>query len=269
MTLFSDFRIALKLALRARFISISFWLALLLVVVVWMASQFSARQPATVALDVGLSVVRLALPVVAVLMLQELFSQELARKLFLISMTYPRPRHRFLLGRFFAVCVLVLALLLALAAVLAALVMVIGQGYKQGTPVALDFHYGIAIAFMAVDIGVITAMGTLLAVAAATPSFVLIGTLGFMLVARSFSAIVALLARDSTLVGDAETYRSSLNLLGYFLPDLAALDVRMIALYGQMSFLPSDWAVRLSAAIAYAIGLVAVAVWVLNRKRFS
>ncbi|QDF99840.1 hypothetical protein CJ010_20480 [Azoarcus sp. DD4] len=184
-------------------------------------------------------------------------------------MTYPRARHWFLLGRFLAAFLLVLVLLSVLAALLAALVTVIGQGYKQSTPVALDLRYGITIAFIAVDIGVIMAMGTLLAVTAATPSFVLIGTLGFMLVARSFSAIVALLSRDSTLVGDAETYRLSLNLLGYFLPDLAALDVRMITLYGQMAFLPPDWVVRLSATIAYAVGLIALAVWALNRKRFA
>lgn len=269
MTLFSDFRIAGKLALRARFVAISFWLVIALSVMVWLTSQFSSRQPATVALDVGLSVIRLMLPVVVVLLLQELLTQEFVRKYFLVSATYPRPRYQFLLGRLLATLTLVLALLLTLAVVLAGLVAVIEQGYQQATPVALDYRYAITIAFIAVDILVIAAMGTLLAITAVTPSFVLIGTLGFMVVARSFAPMVALLAYDSTLVSDAQTYQSSLNLLGYLLPDLAALDVRMIALYGQMEFLPSDWPIRITAAMAYATGLIAMAVWALDRKRFA
>jgi Cu-processing system permease protein len=269
MQVLPDFAIALRLALRARFFSIAFWLLVVLTVAVVLASLFSGRQPATVGLDVGFSVIRLALPVVIVLLLQELLTREFDRKFFLASMTYPRPRHSFLLGRFLAVCALTLALLIVLAAALVPLVTAIAGTYEQATPVALDHRYWIVIAFIAVDVVVIAAMGTLLAIVAATPSFVLIGTLGFMLVARSFAPIVALLTRDSTLVENAERYRSSLDLLGYFLPDLAALDVRMIALYGQMSFLPPDWPLRLTTAITYGTGLVLLAVWALHRKRLA
>lgn len=266
--MFPDLSSALHLALRARFFSIAFWLVVVLTMAVLLASLFSGRQPATVGLDVGLSVIRLALPVVIVLLLQELLSREFDRKLFLTSMTYPRPRHSFLLGRFLATCILTAALLLVLAAILAALVEFIGRGYEQATPVALDHRYWITIGFMAIDLGVVAALGTLLAVVAVTPSFVLIGTLGFVLVARSFSPIVALLTRDTTLVDNAQTYRSSLGLLGYLLPDLAALDVRMITLYGQMSFLPPDWPLHLLSAIAYGAGVIALATWALNKKRF-
>ncbi|MDV7393414.1 hypothetical protein RZS08_18720, partial [Arthrospira platensis SPKY1] len=158
-----------------------------LVAIVWMAAQFSGRQPAAVALDVGLSVLRLTLPVIGVLLLQELLSREFDRRLFLTSLTYPRPRHYFLLGRLAAVHVLLFLLLVGLAGLLAALVGFIEQGYEQTTPVALGLPYGVTIAFLAVDLFVLLALGTLLAVVAATPSFVLIGTLGFMLVARSFA----------------------------------------------------------------------------------
>lgn len=264
----ADLSLAIRLALRARFGSIFFWLLIALVIVVWMAAQFSARQPATVALDVGLSVIRLVLPFISVFLLQELLSQEFARRLFLTSMTYPRPRYQFLLGRFLAVALLVLALLVVLSAVLAGLVALIGEGYDQSTPVALDYRYAITVAFMAVDIVVIIALGTLLAITAATPSFVLIGTLGFTLVARSFSAIVALIEYDTTLVDNPDAYQLSLSLLGYILPDLGALDVRMIALYSNLEFFPSDWAVRIGASSAYAIGLLSIAVWAFNRKRF-
>lgn len=269
MSLFPDFYASLRLALRARFLSFTVWLSLALIAVVWMAAQFSGRQPATVALDVGISALRLGLPVLGVLLLQELLSREFDRRLFLTSLTYPRPRYYFLLGRLAAIHALLFLLLAGLAILLAVLVNYLGKGYAQATPVTLGLPYLITILFMAVDLFVILALGALLAVVAATPSFVLIGALGFMLVARSFSAIVALLQRESWLVDHAEQYRASLSVLGYLLPDLAALDVRMIALYGQMSLLPPDWFSQLIAALAYGATLVALAVWALARKHLA
>ena len=260
---------AFRLSIRASPLLIAGWLLIALVSSSIVASCFASRQPATVALDTGLSLLRLALPILAVFLLQELLSREFDRKLYLSSLTYPRPRHQFLLGRVAAISVLLLGLLVALAAVLAGLTAWIGQDYAQATPPALGLPYLVTIAFIALDLLVVLAIGTLIAVATTTPSFVLIGTLGFMLVARSYSAIVALLTRDSTLVSNADSYQSSLSLLGYLLPDLGALDVRMISLYGQWQFLPEDWALRVVATLAYAAALLGLAVWTLNRKKFT
>src|SRR3989338_2630831 len=252
----SDFLIGLRLAWRARYFWLSGCFLLMVVWAVMLASQFSGRQPATVALDVGLSVMRLLLPMVLVLMIQELLSREFDRRYFLNSLTYPRPRHHLLLGRFLAVAVLTLGLLMAL--VLALLVELVSQGYVQGTPVAMGRHYLISIVFVGVDLLLLTALACLLAVVASTPSFVLVGTFGFMLAARSFAAIVELLGRNASVVGDAESYRAGVGLLGYLLPDLGALDVRMIALYGSMKFLPADWFWLLLSSLAYLVALLAL-----------
>jgi len=264
-----DFLAGVRLALRARYLWLASCSLLVLALAALMAAQFSGRQPATVALDIGLSVMRLLLPLVLVLMTQELLSREFDRRYFLNSLTYPRPRHKLLLGRFLAVAALTLGLLLAMALLLALLVEVVGQGYAQGTPVALGGHYLVTIGFIGVDLLLLTALACLLAVVASTPSFVLIGTFGFMLVARSFAAIVELLSRDASLVGDAESYRAGVGLLGYLLPDLGALDVRMVALYGTMDFLPVDWPWLLLSSLAYIVALLALAVWALQRKRFA
>ena len=265
----SDFLAGLCLALRARYLWLTGCSLLVLVLTAVLASQFSGRQPATVALDIGLSVMRLLLPLVLVLMTQELLSREFDRRYFLSSLAYPRPRHNLLLGRFLAVAALTLGLLLVMALLLAFLVGVIGQGYSQGTSVALDWHYFVTIGFLGVDLLLLTALACLLAVIASTPSFVLIGTFGFMLTARSFAAIVELLGRDASVVGDAESYRAGVGLLGYLLPDLGALDVRMVALYGKMDLLPVDWPWLLLGNLAYAVALLALAAWALQRKRFS
>lgn len=263
----TDLLIGIRLAVRARFLWISLCGLLLLVVAAMLGAQFSGRQSATIALDVGISVIRFALPVVGVLLLQELLSKEFDRKLCLTTLTYPRPRYQFLLGRIAAIALLLLGLLAVLAAPLAGLALWIG--HAQATPPDLGLPYLVTLAFIALDLLVVLAIGTLIAVTATTPSFVLIGSLGFMLVARSYAAIVALLTRDSTLVGNADTYQSSLRLLGYLLPDLAALDVRMISLYGQWQFLPEDWALRMVSALTYAAALLSLAVWALNRKKFA
>ncbi|WP_313085635.1 ABC transporter permease subunit [Pseudomonas sp.] len=269
MTYPSDFLVGVRLALRARYLWLAGCSLLVLALSALLAAQFSGRQPATVALDVGLSVMRLLLPLVLVLMTQELVSREFDRRYFLNTLSYPHPRHSLLLGRFFAIAVLTLGLLLVLAGALALLVRLVGQGYAQSTPVALGHPHLVTVGFIGLDLLVLTAIATLLAVVASTPSFVLIGTFGFMLVARSFGAIVELLSRNAAVVGDAETYRSSVGLLGYLLPDLGALDVRMIALYGRMDLLPPDWPWLVLSSTAYTIGLLGLAVWALQRKRFA
>lgn len=202
-------------------------------------------------------------------MTQELLSREFDRRYALNTLSYPHPRHSLLLGRFIAVAALTLGLLLLLAGALATLVWLIGHGYAQDTPVALDYHYLVTIAFIGFDVLLLTSVATLLAVIASTPSFVLIGTFGFMLISRSFGAIVELLTRNAMVVGDAESYRSGVTLLSYLLPDLGALDVRMITLYGKLELLPADWPWLVLSNLAYMVGLLALAVWALQRKRFA
>src|SRR5690606_14296686 len=257
------------LALRARFGWLTVGSLFTLTLTTLLSAQFSGRQPATVMLDIGLSVIRLLLPLTLVLMTQELLSREFERRYFLNTLSYPHPRQSLLLGRFITVALLTLGLLLVLAIALALLTWLIEQGYAQATPVALGFHYFVTIAFIGLDLLLLTAVATLLAVVASTPSFVLIGTFGFMLVARSFGAIVELLIRSSFVVSDAESYRSGIGLLGYLLPDLGALDVRMITLYGKMELLPVDWPWLVLSSLTYTAGLLALAVWALNRKGFS
>lgn len=264
----SNLSTGVYLAFRARFGWLTGGSLLVMALAALLAAQFSGRQPATVAMDVGLSVIRLLLPLVLILMTQELLSREFDRRYFLNTLSYPHPRHSLLIGRFIAVAILTLGLLLLLAGTLGLLTWLIGHGYEQSTPVALGFHYFVTIGFVGLDLLLLTAVATLLAVVASTPSFVLIGTFGFMLIARSFGAIVELLSRNAAVVGDAESYRSGLGLLSHLLPDLGALDVRTITLYGRMELLPSDWSWLVLSCLIYTVGLLALAVWALQRKRF-
>lgn len=268
----ADIKTGLKLAFRAGFFTLAIWLLLSFALVVLVAAEFSARQPATVALDVGLSFIRLAFPVYAVLLVQELLTREFERRLHLTSLTYPRPRLFWLLGRLSAIGAILLCLQLITAILLAALVRYVAGSYEQATPVALGLPYVITHAFAAVDLLVVLAIATLLAVSTTTPSFVLIGSLGFVLIARSYMPIIQLLQGADYLVdkiADPKLYKDSLNALSFVLPDLGTLDVRMIALYGKMEFLPGHWPLLLGATLAYAIAMISLAVWRLNKREFN
>lgn len=270
MCLVANFFVAVRLLFRARFGALALLFLVFFLAFAFAGAQFSGRQPATVALDIGISFIRLCLPVLGVLALQEIISLEFQRRYFMVAMTYPSDRTVFLVGRVAALVVLLGFLLFFMAFALVGLVSWIEGAYEQGTPVALGKEYWIAILFIFLDLVVVLSVVSVVAVCASTPNFVLVGGLGFVLIARSFSSIISLLQGDEWLVGDfVEAYNGSLTFLSYIVPDLGALDVRAITLYGRMEFLPSNWLWSVLSCSVYAVTFFLLAVWALNRKRFQ
>ena len=265
----ADLLVGMRLALRARFITIGFWVLVVIALAALMAAQFSGRQPATIALDVGISTIRITLPIIIVLVVQELFSREFDRRYFLTSFTYPRSRQVMFIGRFASSLILVAVLLFIMALLLGLLVWQVEKGYEQARGVALNHYYIATMAFILLDSVSVLAVAALLAITASSPSFVLIGTLGFTVLARSYSTIILLLAQQQGLVTDPELYRKSLGLLLYIIPDLGALDVRAMALYGTSYFLPGNWIENVFRVLAYSLGLIGLSMYALNRKQFN
>ena len=269
MVSIANIALGIKLAWSARFWLLAGWLLILMVSFVVMAAQFSGRQPATLALDVGLSFIRLSLAIFIALLVQELISKEFERRYYLYSLSYPFNRGELIFGRLIASFIIVNIVLVCAAFLLQVSVVVIEQGYAQSRPVSLGLSYWLTIGFLAVDLLVVTVVAIFLAVLAKTPGFVLIGTLGFTLVARSFSSILALLGGDNIVVDNPDQYQSSLSMVSLFLPDLGSLDVRQIALYNDLSFLPSTWPWTLTTVLVYVIVILSLTVWVFNRRRFN
>lgn len=268
----ADVMVGLLLSFRAGFGALALWLLVTLALIVLVAAEFSARQPATVALDVGLSVIRLAFPVFSILLVQELITREFERRLHLTTLTYPRPRFHWLAGRLIAIGQILLCLLIVAGGLLALLVQYVSSSYDQSTPVVLGLPFVVTLAFAGIDLLVVCAIATLLAVSFTTPSFVLIGTLGFVLIARSYMPIIQLLQGGDYLVdkiADPRLYKESLNLLNFLLPDLGTLDVRMIALYNKWDFLPGQWPLLLCATFAYVVALISLAIWRLNTRQLN
>ena len=75
-------------------------LSLLIIGVAWLAANFSARHPATLALDVGISGMRAILVFMSLFWVQELIGRDIERKTVMFALSYPVPRSHYLLGRF-------------------------------------------------------------------------------------------------------------------------------------------------------------------------
>ncbi|HJW23829.1 MAG TPA: ABC transporter permease subunit [Rhodocyclaceae bacterium] len=264
-----DFRFALLLAYRSRvLLTIGLGMVFLLAFA-WVGFQFSGRQPQTVALDMGLSFLRVFIPVLGILYVQELVAKEIERRLIFSSLTYPRSRTGFLLGRFAAVIMLLGIALLAMTFALALWVKVLGAAYEQGTPINTGALLFLVSTFNVVDFLVITAFATVLAVLATVPNLVLLVSTGFMVVARSLSGVIRLLHEDETIMVSAEQYRANLAWLRYILPDLGSLDIRAAALYDKAALIPAEGGWLLVMALAYAAVLLAIACWRFERRQFG
>jgi len=268
----SSLSIAFKLALKSKTHITMFYFVVALVIVVFLVVEFSARQLATVSLDVGISMIRLTLPFIVVLLAQELFSREFDKKLNLTSLTYPSSRKTWFFSRVAVIFFLCFGLLLSMSLLLAIITTYVGSTYQQATPVALGFPYLVTIAFIALDLFVVVVIASFIAVSSVTPSFVLIGTLGFTLIARSYSSIIELLKSNPNTISEyvnPKFYQDSLSMISFLIPDLGRLDIRMIALYDAMGFLPTNWPMLLMATGLYIIAVLYLSVWILSNREFN
>lgn len=269
MAIGSDFRYALLLLVRSRLVLVGTLAAVLVASVAWLAGQFSPRQPDTVALDVGISMIRVVVPLLALLQIQDLLAREMERRLILSSLTYPRSRSVFLLGRYLAVIAVALILILALAVVVAAVVAWAGPGYAQSTKVNFGVPYLLTCGLIWMDAMVVVAFGVLLATVATTSHLVFLGGVGFMIIGRSASTIVALLERERDLVKGGEWYQQGLQWVQWLVPDLAALDIRPIALYGKLELLIASPLGLIAMPSGYVVLLFAIACIRFERRQFS
>ena len=171
----ANFHLACRLILRSRAVLVSLILGALLVAAAWLAGQFSPRQPSTVALDVGLSLIRLVVPILALLQIQDLVAREVERRLVLTSLTYPHSRKEFLLARYAAVMCAACANCLFFCLTLAATVTWVASVFTQTTHPGLGMPFALTGGLIWFDVAVVVAFGLVLATISTTPHLVFIG----------------------------------------------------------------------------------------------
>jgi len=245
------------------------WLFSGVLATVFLASEFSGRQPATLALDIGLSALKLVMPVLIALAVQEILSKDIERRFYLYSFAYPNSKSQVLLGRLASVALVSVFTVFLMAIGILLSVHLVSLGYNQATAVNLGIKFWIVIGFLSVDILSVVCVAVLFATISSTLGFVLIGTLGFTLVARSFSGVLRLLEGSTAVVENSAAYKGSVNVLGFIFPDLGSLDVRSIALYNDMAQLPQGWVMLLVATIFYMLTIIVLSGLIFRNRRFA
>lgn len=257
-----------RAGLRSRSIQAILVLGALLVGVAYLSAAFSPRQPRTVALDVGLSGLRLTLILFALFWVQELVGREIERRTVLFSLTYPVARGSYILGRYLGVISLVGLAALLLGMLLWAVVLITGGNYEQGFAVAPGIPFWLTVFGLWVDAMVVTAFALWISTFSTVPMLPLALGLAFAAGGKSLGAVAEYLGKGAE--GDAELMRLApvIDVIQWVLPDLSRLDWRAWPMYGVA---PGGTAMWLSLALAasYALLLVALAVISFSRREFQ
>ena len=227
-----NFLISLRSGLRSQGFIAIFILGILAMGGAYLAAQFSARQPATVAMDTGLSFIRIVGLLLALFWGYEFLGKEIERRTLFVSLTYPVPRSSFLIGRFAGIAVLLLLALLVLGLMLDGTVLLAGKSYLQATPISLGGAFWLTLIYVWLDLLVVASFGFLVTVFS-TSVFLPMGVgLAFAVSARSLGPALDYLLDDQGSGGEARLL-PILNALRWLMPDLSKLDIRYFALYGH------------------------------------
>jgi ABC-type transport system involved in multi-copper enzyme maturation permease subunit len=257
-----------RAGLRSRSIQSILILGALMVGVAYLAASFSPRQPQTVALDVGLSGLRVTLILFSLFWVQELVAREIERRTVLFALTYPVPRGHYIVGRYLGVLGLIAIAAVLLGMLLWAVVLTLGSGYAQGFPVALGIPYWSTVAGFWLDAAVVTAFALWVATFSTVPMLPLALGLAFAVGGKSLGAVAEYLAKGAD--GDPALMRFApiINAIQWVLPDLSRLDWRVWPMYGLA---PDDAAVCLGLllAVSYVALLLTLAVMIFTRRDFE
>lgn len=207
-------------------------LTLLIMGLVWLSSGFSARHPYTLALDLGISSIRIMLIIMGIFWVQELFAKDVEQKTIIFALSYPVARSTYILGRFIGVCLLLFIALLIMGVILWMLINSVFFEYQQVTPINLGIGYIITLFYMWLSTVCIMAFSMFIASISTVPMLSFILGIGFAVGATLIGPTL-----DYLVKAEPDFYQNLgpiAEKLFWLLPDLSRLDIRDWALYGQI-----------------------------------
>lgn len=224
-----------------------------------LAAGFSGRQPLTVAIDVGISGLRIVLLLIALFWVQELFVRDFDNKTLYFILAYPITRSQYLTARFITIAFILMLSLLIVGGLLWATVFYLDTGYQQETPPALDIRFLILLIGIWLDLILITAFMIFISTICTTSFLPMLLGLGFALAARSLGSTFDLLRHSSnTDPQQASILLPILDIAQFILPDLSRLDWRFWILYNQpVQYIDVLTATTMSVAYVFFILLLA------------
>lgn len=262
-TLLGQSLTAWRSGFRGRGVRLVAFLGLLTAVAAWLAAEFSGRQPETVALDVGFSLIRMFGALLVLFWITELLAKDLERRTIYFVLAYPFPRSIYIFSRFLAVAGLAALSVFGLGLFsLLSWWLVTLSGYQQATPVHLQgAALPLTLLLIWLDLVAIGAFALLVASLSTTPMLAFFVGMAFAVSARSLGPILAYLAQDDPGAQKlSATYQPLLDAIHWLIPDLSRLDVRSTVLYGVWpeagTLLWSSIHVSLYSAIAVILAML-------------
>ncbi|MBV8464377.1 MAG: ABC transporter permease [Burkholderiales bacterium] len=251
---------------RSRSARLLFILSLFVLLAAWVGGSFSPRQPQTVALDVGISLVRLLGTLLAIFWVQDLVGKDVERRSVLFILAYPHARAYYLAGRYLGVMVLVAFALALMSIALLLFVKLVAPDYHQMLPPVIGSGYVLTIALAWLDIAVVAAFALFVASVSTVPMLPVFVGGAFAVSARTLgTAIEYVLASRPT---EFTTTGPMLKVITWILPDLDRLDIRQSVLYN--SWPPSgEIAASIVMALSYILVFYTLSVIVFSRREFT
>lgn len=260
---------ALLSGIRSRGIQTLFVLALLTLGFAWLAANFSARHPTTLAMDVGLSSLRFITILMALFWVQDLLAKDIERKSVMFVLAYPVPRSSFILGRFLGIALLCALAVLIVGSLLWLLLFIGPSDYNQTTPVDLGMAYWVTLLYQYLGVLVVVAFAVLISTISTTPMLPLVTGVAFAIACSAIGPTYDYLMTSD--YADLEQQASLSPLLDsalWVLPDLSRLDIRIWALYGES---PSRLILLAGPgmAVGYITILLSLAINRFQRREFT
>lgn len=255
---------------RARSVHAAFLLMVILALGSWMAGEFAARAPATVTMDVGISLTRFILMILALLWAQDFFAKDIEKKTVYSLLAQPISRSGYFMGRYLGVSILLAITLIALSITLAVMVWLATNDYSGQRAPDLGFSYLIVITYIYVDTLVLLSFVWALTSLSTTP--LLPFGLGLIFAWSTHSLGPALNYLES---GSQEAIRLThafhplLDAIRWIFPDLSQLDIRHLALYDLPLQQLSGATNALMLAICYIILMLAITRAIFERREFD
>jgi Cu-processing system permease protein len=248
--------------------SAKLFLAVLVLVLsaAFLAALFSARQPATVALDIGLSAYKVLIVLLGVVWVQELVCRDMDRKSIFLPLSYPVSRSQYLLSRFLGILGL-LALATLLVAVGVFLVTSnLASRFPQAVPVAGAGQISLVFLLLFLEQTIVLAFTMLIASLATVQALPMLLGITFAFVGRTIGAAVEFLTKvDVKSESVSPEIHRAVAWIELFVPDLGRFDLRGIALYGDPVSSVALWPLA-GASLAYSAFFLLLACAFFSRR---
>ena len=263
------FQSAWRAGFRSKSVHAILILGVLLVGVAYLAAMFSARQPKTVALDVGLSGLRFCLVLFSLFWVQELVAREIEQKTIMYALSYPIPRSEYVLGRYLGILGLLGLATLLLGLLLGVVVLASGGQYRQSFAIVLGVPYWATVFGIWVDAALVTAFAFWISTLSTVPMLPLALGAAFAIAGKGLGAVMQYLTSgadgDEALVS---VYAPLIEKIQWVLPDLSRLDWRVWPMY-DMSPGMGEIGFAILMASGYIVLMMGLSIYTFSRREFA